>query len=285
MKVCGDTESDIQAAVDEKKSTMGENKSAMAIIVYYIAREKAAMLQTKMFGELEAADIDATQATFNNLKAFCGDQAKRLGDLIAVVMNKYKTTDPRRYEPFEQAKDIKVKDQVQPPFAPSLEEQVKFQLAKATWHEDEFQSAMNEIAAVLNGANPCEEICEHYDIDNTGSKWSKELHAEVFNLDLSTTEVAMTKFGPPKGFPRALEKMEQGKSFHDLNRVTFEFEDPPLMALCFEVLHKKCNIHGLKNKYLQETFKEPSNLHMNLDTRDGWLCEVSPNTFPRHPPY
>ncbi|GMI02697.1 hypothetical protein TrLO_g6859 [Triparma laevis f. longispina] len=34
------------------------------------------------------------------------------------------------------------------------------------------------------------------------------------------------------------------------------------------------NIHGLKNKYLQETFKEPPNLHMNLDIKDGWLCEV-----------
>ncbi|GMH63088.1 hypothetical protein TrST_g12374 [Triparma strigata] len=68
--------------------------------------------------------------------------------------------------------------------------------------------------------------------------------------------------------------MSQGKTLRDLNRVTFEFEDPLLMALCFEVLNKKYNIHGLKNKYLQETFKEPPNLHMNLDIRDGWLCEV-----------
>ncbi|GMI04791.1 hypothetical protein TrVE_jg9402 [Triparma verrucosa] len=68
--------------------------------------------------------------------------------------------------------------------------------------------------------------------------------------------------------------MSQGKNLRDLNRVTFEFEDPLLMALCFEVLNHKYNIHGLKNKYLQETFKEPPNLHMNLDIKDGWLCEV-----------
>ncbi|GMH80148.1 hypothetical protein TrST_g12159 [Triparma strigata] len=68
--------------------------------------------------------------------------------------------------------------------------------------------------------------------------------------------------------------MAQGKTLRDLNRVTFEFEDPLLMALCFEVLNKKYSIHGLKNKYLQETFKEPPNLHMNLDIKDGWLCEV-----------
>ena len=40
------------------------------------------------------------------------------------------------------------------------------------------------------------------------------------------------------------------------------------------MLNKKYNIYGLKNKYLQETFKEPPNLHMNLDIKDGWLCEV-----------
>ncbi|GMI03857.1 hypothetical protein TrLO_g11404 [Triparma laevis f. longispina] len=273
MKAC-DTDSDIQAAVDVKKSTLEKNKSAMAGIVDYTAREKATVLQTKMFGELGAADVDAAQVTFDELKGFCGDQAKRLGDLIAVVMDKYKTTDPRRYEPFEQVKDIKVKEQTPPPSALSLLDQVKFQLAKATWYEEEFQMAMNEIAAVLNASKSCEDICEHYSIDNSDGKWSKELRAEVFNLDLGTDEVVKAKFGPPKGFPRAQEKMAQGKTLRDLNRVTFEFEDPLLMALCFEVLNKKFNIHGLKNKYLQETFNEPPNLHMNLDIKDGWLCEV-----------
>ncbi|GMI16077.1 hypothetical protein TrLO_g1439 [Triparma laevis f. longispina] len=32
--------------------------------------------------------------------------------------------------------------------------------------------------------------------------------------------------------------MTQGKTLTDLNRVTFEFEDPLLMALCFDVLNK-----------------------------------------------
>ncbi|GMH99021.1 hypothetical protein TrLO_g6922 [Triparma laevis f. longispina] len=68
--------------------------------------------------------------------------------------------------------------------------------------------------------------------------------------------------------------MAQGKTLCYLNHVTFEFEDPLLMALCFEVLNKKYNIYGPKNKYLQETFKEPPNLHMNLEIKDSWLCEV-----------
>ncbi|GMH80651.1 hypothetical protein TrLO_g1443 [Triparma laevis f. longispina] len=207
MKACGDTESDIQAAIDEKKVTLGENKSAMSNIVDYAAREKATLLQTKMFGELEAADVASAHDTFDKLKGFCGDQAKRLGDLIAVVMSKYKTTDPRRYEPFEQVKDIKVKEQTPPPSALPLSEQVKSQLAKATWYEGNFQAAMNEMATVFNASKSCEEICEHYGIDNTGGKWSKELRAEVFNLDLGTDEVVKAKFGPPKGFPRAHEKM------------------------------------------------------------------------------
>ncbi|GMH82382.1 hypothetical protein TL16_g09236 [Triparma laevis f. inornata] len=238
MKDCDDTEAAIQSAIDKKKATIAENKAAMENIVDYTAREKATVLQTQMFGELEAADANAAHATFDQLKACCGDQAKRLGDLIATVMDKYKTTDAKRYAPFEEVRDIKVKEQTPPPALP-LEDQVKFQLAKATWYEEGFNAAMDEIAAVFNSAKSCEEICEHYDIDNGDGKWEKELRAEAFNLDLGTGEVIKVKFGPPKGFPRALEKLAQGKTLRDLNRVTFEFEDPLLMALCFEVLNKR----------------------------------------------
>ena len=201
MKVCGDTEAEIQAAIEEKKATLSKNMSAMANIVDYAAREKAIELQIKMFGELEAAAANDAYVTFVQLRAFCGDQAKRLGDLIAEVMNKYKTTDPRRYEPFEQVQDIAVKEQIPPPAALPLPEQVEFKLANASWYEEEFQAAMKEITAVFNEAKTCEEICEHYDIDNSSGKWSKELRAEVFHLDPRTNQVVRTKFGPPKGFP------------------------------------------------------------------------------------
>jgi hypothetical protein len=211
LTACGDTDADIRAAVFKKSGTMGDNQNAMANIVDYDAREKATVLQTKMFSELKAADLDAANMTFNDLKAFCGDQAKRLGDLIAVVMGKYKLTDPLRYKPFEQIKEIEVKEQTPAPTGLELEEQVKFQLANASWYEEEFQAAMNEIVVVFNSAASCEEICDHYGIENTNGKWSKELRAEVFNLDKNTNDVALAKFGPPKGFPRALEKMKQGE--------------------------------------------------------------------------
>ncbi|GMH81339.1 hypothetical protein TL16_g08900 [Triparma laevis f. inornata] len=76
-----------------------------------------------------------------------------------------------------------------------------------------------------------------------------------------------------KGSVKCAEK-ELCKTLRDLDLVTFEFEDPLLIALCFEILEKKYNIHGLKNKYLQETFKGPPNHHMKLDIKNGWLCKV-----------
>ena len=89
----------------------------------------------------------------------------------------------------------------------------------------------------------------------------------MYNLDVNTDEVVRAKFGLAKGFPRALEKMKHGKTLRDLSRVTFEFEDSLLMAMCFEGLNKKYNIHGLKNKYLQEMFKDmPGVLEWLLET-------------------
>ncbi|GMH70562.1 hypothetical protein TL16_g05440 [Triparma laevis f. inornata] len=69
------------ATTDSQTLAAAKNKTAMAGIIDYTARKKATTLQTKMFGELEAADIDAAQATFDQLKVYCDDQAKRLGDL------------------------------------------------------------------------------------------------------------------------------------------------------------------------------------------------------------
>ncbi|GMH99023.1 hypothetical protein TrLO_g6923 [Triparma laevis f. longispina] len=71
MKTCDHTEADIQAVIDEKKATLGEKQE-------------------------HHGRHCRLHATFNELKGFYGDQAKRLGN-IAVVMNKYKTTDCEHY--------------------------------------------------------------------------------------------------------------------------------------------------------------------------------------------
>ena len=67
---------------------------------------------------------------------------------------------------------------------------------------------------------------------------------------------------------------EDWKGLRDLNRISMEFGDPLLMALCFEVLKEKYTVYGLKNKYLEEPYEDPPVLHFNLDLGDGWLVEV-----------
>ena len=123
-------------------------------------------------------------------------------------------------------------------------------------------------------------------MDNRTGKWTTELNATVFKLSPRSSDVVGCRFGPPKEFARALEKtkkateeLKKGEVFmglKDLNRVTFEFEDPFVMALCFECIKVSDDftLAGLKNKYLQESYEQPPDLHMNLDMGDGWLVEV-----------
>lgn len=55
-----------------------------------------------------------------------------------------------------------------------------------------------------------------------------------------------TRFGPPKGYERALTKEKEGgeesgsewTGLRDLNRVTFEFEDPLILTLVYKALRR-----------------------------------------------
>ena len=287
MKACPDTEKGIRAAIDEKKTLQTNNSTAMSNIVDQEARAKTTELQRRMVAQLQDGKADAAQATFKELRDFSIKQADRLRDLIDVVMNKYRTTDPGRYKALEVIpKSTPGQQQLPAPASLSVEDQVKFQIAAASWEEKGFREKMSELVNFFNGSEmTCEQVCEHYGIENSDGRWSKEFRTTAYKLEKNTSDVVKARFGPPKGFPRALVKTKEGleeeaktgkkyNGLRDLNRVTFELEDPLLMALLFEVLNTNFEVVGLKNKYLQETFKQPPDLHLNLDLGNGWLVEV-----------
>ena len=287
MRACPDTEEGIRAAIDEKKTLQTNNSTAMSNIVDQEARAKTTELQRRMVAQLQEGKANATQATFEELRDFSIKQADRLRDLIDVVMNKYRTTDPGRYKALETIPKSSPGQQQRPaPASLSVEDQVKFQIAAASWEEKDFREKMSELVNFFNGSEmTCEQVCEHYGLENSDGRWSKEFRTAAYKLEANTSDVVKARFGPPKGFPRALVKTKEGleeeaktgkkhNGLRDLNRITFEFEDPLLMALLFEVLNTIFKVVGLKNKYLQETFKQPPDLHLNLDLGNGWLVEV-----------
>lgn len=63
----------------------------------------------------------------------------------------------------------------------------------------------------------------------------------------------------------------------DLNRVTFEFEDPLMLRLVCRALLEKYKVSGLKNKFediYTKMYVQPPDIHLNLDLGDGLLVEV-----------
>ncbi|GMI02072.1 hypothetical protein TrST_g8793 [Triparma strigata] len=81
----------------------------------------------------------------------------------------------------------------------------------------------------------------------------------------------------PNRQKRLAESGEDWSGLRDLNRVTFEFEDPLVLTLVYHTLITKFEVSGLKNKfntYIYYTYEQPPDIHMNIDLGDGWLCEV-----------
>ena len=145
----------------------------------------------------------------------------------------------------------------------------------------------------MNQASSIRDLCETYGIDSSPYIYDKfgntvELIDPIFAFGDGTASNVLVKerFGPPKGYQRALAKEEEGitKSgadkwigLRDLNRVTLEFEDPLMLTLACNALMKKFKVSGLKNKFEwihTETYDQPPDIHMNLDLGKGWLVEV-----------
>jgi hypothetical protein len=47
-----------------------------------------------------------------------------------------------------------------------------------------------------------------------------------------------------------------------------------MLALMFHCLKSKFTVTTVKNKYLQEAYDQPPDLHVNFELRDGWICEA-----------
>ena len=153
MKACPDTEEVIQAAIEKKKGLQTENSTAMSNIVDQDARARTTELQKVMVEQLKEGKVEAAQTTFEEFRDFSIKQADRLRDLIDVVMNKYRTTDPRRYEPLERIpKSTLGQQQLRAPASHPIEDQVKFQTAAASWGEMGFQEKMSELVGFFNGS-------------------------------------------------------------------------------------------------------------------------------------
>ena len=148
---------------------------------------------------------------------------------------------------------------------------VRLLLGRAAWEEPGFRRAIVDLVREVNAAPSTEALVEAFG-----------LSAEEFPLALrdarlrlrpeKPNKVVIGRFGPPKGFDRALQK-EMG-SLKDLNRVTLECEDPYVMALVLAILKKQFKVLAVKNKHRQATFKQPPDLHVNIDIGGGWVAEV-----------
>ncbi|GMH58358.1 hypothetical protein TL16_g02592 [Triparma laevis f. inornata] len=149
-----------------------------------------------------------------------------------------------------------------------------------------FSTDWNKNELYLNRAN--EAIASIKDLqvrakDYVYDKFGNEVQLAdpLFAFQDGTKEHTLIKprFGPTKGYQCALAKEKEGiaKSgddwigLRDLNRVTFEFEDPLILTLVYQALLKKYTVSGLKNKFewiYTETYEQPPDIHMNLDLSD-----------------
>ena len=231
-------------------------------------------------------------ATFEKIKRIAKGESERLGKEIAQVLLFYRFRDNgHRYKQIDDIQEIPGRKQISLP-GESPEERVSFLLCQAAWKENEFQKAMNETVVVpLNNATTVKGVCAALGISHEGFITDKfynnvELHDEKYKMEGSNGKTLVkTRFGPPKSYERALAKEKEGiaklgekwQGLRDLNRVTFEFEDPLILTLVYHALVEKYEVYGLKNKlqsYLYAEYSQPPDIHMNLDLGEGWLVEV-----------
>ena len=257
-------------------------------------RAKVTGLQNALLNHVQTGDTASADKVFKELKEIAEEQTKRLGKATATVLFNYRFRDNgHRFREIERIEEIPAVKQMAVR-GETAAERVKVLLAKANWKETKFQKRMmSEIVDPMNQASSIRDLCESYGIDSSPYIYDKfgntvELIDSLFAFGDGTASNVLVKerFGPPKSYERALAKEEEGiaKSgadkwigLRDLNRVTFEFEDPLMLTLACNALLKKFKVSGLKNKFENvhvETYDQPPDIHMNLDLGKGWLVEV-----------
>jgi len=269
-------------------------QKAIASIRNDKAQEEITELQRQLFVHAKSKDKSKTTQTFKNIKRIAKGESERLGKAITQVLLFYRFRDNgHRYKNIDDIQEIPGGKQISLP-GESPEERVSFLLCQAAWKENEFQKAMNETVVVpLNNATTVKGVCAALGISHEGFTTDKfynnvELHDKKYRMEGSNGKTLVkTRFGPPKSYERALAKEKEGiaklgekwQGLRDLNRVTFEFEDPLILTLVYHALVTKYNVYGLKNKFnkggnFYAIYDQPPDIHMNLDLDNGWLVEV-----------
>lgn len=154
-------------------------------------------------------------------------------------------------------------------------DQARTYLSRAAWFQAKFLETVGPLVDDVNNAEDIMDLVGMYELnpDQYPLPLRSNLMLDPDNPDL----LVNAKIGPPKELERAITKMQSGKSLKDLNRITYEVEDPYVMGILFGCLKSRFNVVGVKNKFVlvpgQTTYTEPPVLHMNIDM-DGWIVEV-----------
>ncbi|GMH62662.1 hypothetical protein TrST_g11285 [Triparma strigata] len=275
---------------------LNDAKEAIDSIKDMEVRGKVTSLQEDLFNHVKNRDTAKADKVFKELKVIAKTQTERLGKTTATVLNYYRFRgNGHRYREIERIEEIPAAKQYNFPAEPgeTTEDRVELLLAMADWKEKEFQDRMkSEIVEPMNTASSIADLCKSYDIDSSSYVYDKfgtpvELKDPLFAFGGGAPNNILVKprFGPPKGYQRALAKEKEGMKkmgdkwigLRDLNRVTFELEDPLMLTLAYKALMKKYKVSGLKNKFEwvhTTTYKQPPDIHMDLDLGEGWLVEV-----------
>ena len=218
---------------------------------------------------------------FQVLKEIADKQAKRLGRLIELCMQKYKTVS-ERYKYVDNVIDqTEYKQQPAPSIAgDETTSKLRALLAIAKFKEPPFRKLITSLIKDVNRAGSNKKQHEEYTMKKFCSEYN--LNESLFPFEMGTSVTlpgrdafVIGTFGPPKSFDRALTKLNVGKELEDMNRVTLVVEDPYIMGLIYSALQAKYNVVGVKNKFKQEGgWEQPPDLHLILDLEDGWLVEV-----------
>ena len=243
--------------------------------------EQVGTLQDAACAARFAGEATKADEAFASLGSLAKGESTRLGGLIATVMAKYKSLS-ERWKCVEAIADEKLEANTQAlpkgcddPKKVGDTDAVRVLLACAYREDGPFRAGVAAVVTALNGASDAAEVAEQFGIESAQEAWPLPLRDPTGRLCLDKQRpdvVVVCQFGPPKGLGRALEKPLG--SLKDLNRATFECEDPYVMALLLALLRKVFKVVGVKNKHLQQTFEQPPDLHVNLQLNGGWVVEV-----------
>jgi hypothetical protein len=277
--------SDLKARDNEELVAFAAAAAAIAKIRDDKGRTKVREHQQLMFEYAvnfpNSEKKDQMMQEFQVLKEIAREQSLRLGNLIEACMAKYRTVSERYKFVDSVISTTDVYHQQKPPDIAGEDpaRQLRALLAIAMYEEPPFRKQIKKLVQCLNRAASDED--EQYDL--SGFCRDYNLDATLFPFELSSCvkipgreKVVVGKFGPPKGFDRALIKLGLGKELEDLNRVTLVCEDPYVMGLVFKALQSQSKIVCVKNKFKQVSgWEQPPDLHLILDINGrGWLVEV-----------